>query len=141
MLNMIVTKPWENPECTGINRLPGRASLIPFQDEGTALTRDRSRSRRFQLLNGTWEFLYLSRPEAVREDFVKPDGGGGVEWTAIEVPGNWTVQGFDRPHYTNVQMPFDDEPPTVPEENPTGVYRKTVSIPGNWKGRRIVIAR
>ncbi len=27
------------------------------------------------------------------------------------MPGNWTMQGWDKPHYTNVQMPFKNEPP------------------------------
>ena len=33
---------------------------------------------------------------------------------------------WDRPHYTNVQMPFPQRPPEVPDENPTGVYERTV---------------
>ena len=31
------------------------------------------------------------------------------------MPGLWTMQGFAAPQYTNVKMPFDDLPPTVPE--------------------------
>ena len=30
------------------------------------------------------------------------------------------------PQYTNVQMPFPGPPPHVPDDNPTGVYRRTV---------------
>ena len=138
MLNLTVSRPWENPECTGVNRLPARATLIPFQNEKAALTRDRGQSSRVRLLNGTWEFLYLPRPEAAPEDFAQPDCRAG-EWTTVDVPGNWTLQGFDRPHYTNVQMPFENEPPTVPEENPTGIYRKRMAIPRSWQGRRVVI--
>ena len=36
------------------------------------------------------------------------------------MPGLWTMQGFGRPHYTNVVMPFPDLPPNVPEQNETG---------------------
>ena len=32
-------------------------------------------------------------------------------------------------HYTNVQMPFSHQPPKVPEENPTGVYRTNFILP------------
>jgi beta-galactosidase len=36
-------------------------------------------------------------------------------------------------------MPFADEPPFVPEENPTGIYAKEFLVPEEWTGRRIVI--
>ena len=57
----------------------------------------------------------------------------------MPVPGNWTLHGtFDRPHYTNVQMPFPEEPPRVPEKNPTGCYRTTFEIPQvlEWAAHR-----
>ena len=46
---------------------------------------------------------------------------------------------FDKPHYTNVQMPFGGEPPHVPEANPTGIYERTFELPESWAGRRIVL--
>jgi beta-galactosidase len=46
---------------------------------------------------------------------------------------------WDRPHYTNVQMPFPERPPEVPAANPTGVYERSVIIPGAWAGRRVVL--
>ena len=35
---------------------------------------------------------------------------------------------WDKPHYTNVQMPFTGTPPWVPDENPTGVYRRDIML-------------
>ena len=55
------------------------------------------------------------------------------------VPGNWTMQGFGQPQYTNVQMPFLCQPPTVPDENPTGVYRRRFEAPAAWDGQRVVL--
>lgn len=55
------------------------------------------------------------------------------------MPGNWTVQGWDKPHYTNVQMPFKNTPPTVPDDNPTGVYRRVISVPKTWRKRRTLL--
>ena len=46
---------------------------------------------------------------------------------------------FDKPHYTNVQMPFAGTPPHVPEANPTGIYERTFELPESWAGRRIVL--
>jgi beta-galactosidase len=49
------------------------------------------------------------------------------------------MQGFDRPQYTNTTMPFEGPPPRVPDDNPTGVYRRRVTLPASWTGRRIVL--
>jgi beta-galactosidase len=80
-------------------------------------------------LDGQWAFTLLDRP----------DGSARVE-TEVEVPGCWTMQGVgDLPQYTNVQMPFAGPPPRVPDDNPTGVYRRSVDVPAAWDGRRIVL--
>ncbi|MDN4474185.1 glycoside hydrolase family 2 TIM barrel-domain containing protein [Demequina zhanjiangensis] len=70
------------------------------------------------VLDGTWEFQLLGNAsEALGE------------WTTAEVPSLWTVTSdIDRPHYTNVPMPFEGVPPMLPASNPTGVYRRTVSL-------------
>ena len=49
------------------------------------------------------------------------------------------MQGYDRPHYTNVVMPFPCAPPNVPEENPTGIFRRSFTVPRDWRRRRIVL--
>ena len=48
--------------------------------------------------------------------------------------GNW-----DKPHYTNVQMPFEGLPPEIPELNPTGIYEREFEVPADWAGRRVVL--
>lgn len=50
------------------------------------------------------------------------------------VPSNWQTHGFDRPIYTNVIYPFPLDPPHIPEDNPTGCYRKCFQIPKEWQG-------
>ena len=81
-------------------------------------------------LDGQWRFARRDRPDQVLDaDLV----GATAEWSEVEVPGCWTMQGFDSPHYTNVQMPFAGPPPNVPDANPTGVYRRTVTVPATWR--------
>ncbi|MCC5834929.1 MAG: DUF4981 domain-containing protein [Opitutales bacterium] len=116
---------WQNPELTQINRLPARAD---FQ---AAKGKDRLD------LNGEWDFRMADSPEAVEPDWIR--GAGRGKWRKLPVPSNWTMQGYGKPHYTNVQMPFEAEPPSVPAENPTGVYRKRFEIPDDWAGRRIIL--
>ena len=60
-------------------------------------------------------------------------------WAELPVPSNWTMHGYDRPQYTNVQMPFAGAPPNVPVDNPTGLYRRTFEVPADWAGRRVVL--
>jgi beta-galactosidase len=100
---------WERPELTSRNRLPPSASL----------------RRPTTSLSGRWDFALLPRPEAAVD-----------EWSTIEVPGLWTMQGFAPPQYTNVVMPFDERPPRVPDENPTGIYRRRFTRP---PGERVVL--
>ena len=131
-------KTWMTPECISINRLPMRATLYPFPTAGEARKAAREDSPWFQLLDGQWEFRMAARPEAVTAEDVAWDTDRR-EWDTVAVPGNWTLQGYGHPHYTNSQMPFPDEPPFVPDENPTGIYSTRVHIPAAWAGRRVVI--
>jgi beta-galactosidase len=131
-------KSWIAPECLSINRLPMRATIYPFPSAQIARSLDREKTPWFQLLNGRWQFKAVERPEAVALIDVAADCDRS-SWDSVEVPGNWTLQGYGAPHYTNVQMPFSDEPPFVPEDNLTGIYAKEFSVPSHWEGRRIVI--
>lgn len=98
----------------------------------------REESPWFYLLNGDWSFAMAPRPEAAPERFPQPEFDDG-DWATIPVPSNWTQHGYGRPHYTNVQMPFPHEPPQVPEDNPTGLYRRRFRLPEGWTGRRVVL--
>lgn len=112
---------WARPEITSFGRLPAATYLA----RPSALA-----------LDGEWAFALRARPEDVRrEDLTTPADG----WAHVEVPGCFTMQGFGSPQYTNVQMPFPGPPPHIPEENPTGVYRRRVQIPPGWAGQRVVL--
>jgi beta-galactosidase len=130
------TRTWAHPETVQIGRLPARASLVPYPDADSA--KDREASPFVLLLNGDWRFVLVDRPEAIPEDFAAP-GFDDTAWPSLPVPSNWTMHGFDRPHYTNVQMPFDCAPPNVPDDNPTGLYRRSFTLPEGWNGRRVVL--
>ncbi|MFJ8194020.1 glycoside hydrolase family 2 TIM barrel-domain containing protein [Streptomyces sp. NPDC096094] len=74
-------------------------------------------------LDGEWEFRLLP----------------SRHWKTVTVPELWTMrEDTDRPHYTNVVMPFDEVPPQVPTNNPTGVYRRTVDLDAVAGGRTIL---
>jgi beta-galactosidase len=145
-------KPWESPELSGEGRLPMRSPLLPYPSAEAAraaasagsLRRERGEAATpWRLgLDGSWRFALAENPEAV------PRGEGGFAdpgfdetgWGSIRVPGTWTLQGYDKPHYTNVVMPFGNVPPSAPAaHNPTGLYRVPFVLPASWLGRRVVL--
>ena len=135
-------KSWIAPELIQVNRLPSRATAYPFPSEKLAQAGVREDSPWYLPLNGEWDFQLFEMPEQATSDFIQPafTPSAGAGWRKIPVPSNWTVQNtFDKPHYTNVQMPFPEEPPQVPEKNPTGCYRTTLDLPQSWSGRRVVL--
>ncbi|POR02199.1 hypothetical protein AU468_06305 [Alkalispirochaeta sphaeroplastigenens] len=130
MIDLETLRPWARPEFTGLGRLPGRPALIP---------RDRIS------LDGTWEFALFGTPREALERagaiLLTRDGRGShdsLEGT-IPVPSNWTRQGFDKPHYTNIAMPWQEPPPHLPEKNPCGLYQRSLSVPREWEGQRMVL--
>lgn len=103
-----------------------------FQDE-TIFERNRLPPRAYftshhsVLLNGRWNFHYAASPSLAplnTEELFEP--------SSINVPGHWQLQGYGKPHYTNVQYPFPVDPPHVPSENPTGTYERDFRVPRKW---------
>ena len=84
------------------------------------------------LLDGDWRFSFFGAPELVPEEWLNEDL---PDSTLIRVPGNWQLQGFDRPIYTNIKYPFPCDPPRVPAENPTGCYSREFELSADWLAR------
>lgn len=97
-------------------------------------------------LNGTWDFKWSESPAGRPIDFYKPDASV-AGWSKIQVPGNWQTQGFGTKVYVNERYEFDGKfydfkknPPLVPEEhNEVGCYRRSFTIPADWRDRRTVL--
>jgi beta-galactosidase len=82
-------------------------------------------------LSGQWAFRLASGLDDLTPSF----GAADVDtsgWGSIGVPGHWQLQGRGKPAYTNVRYPFPVDPPHVPDENPTGEYRTSFSLPSSW---------
>ena len=131
---------WENPQVVGINKLQAHATGAPYADQATALKQESSASPWLRDLNGDWDFTLVANPDVVPDGFWNSDYESG-DWDTIPVPSNWTMQGFDKPIYTNVQMPIPNTPPFVPQDdNPTGLYRRSFEVPAEWDGRKIILS-
>ncbi|MEW6229421.1 MAG: sugar-binding domain-containing protein, partial [Bacillota bacterium] len=129
---------WENPGLLARNREPAHATLLPFADAETARRGARDDSPYIKLLNGNWRFTYARSPAAAPHGFQAPDYDDAA-WETIPVPSNWQMHGYGRPNYTNIAYPFPVDPPFVPDENPTGSYRRPFTIPEAWQGRRVFL--
>ncbi|MEY9871983.1 beta-galactosidase [Streptacidiphilus sp. MAP12-33] len=119
---------------------PGRGAVPP---------RACGRSSAPQLsLDGLWQFRL--HPDATAAD---TDNHGGDDfatepfgpdsatdpaaaatrgWSELPVPAHWQLHGHGAPAYTNVSYPFPVDPPFVPDENPTGEYRRAFDLPADW---------
>ncbi|WP_317845717.1 sugar-binding domain-containing protein [Bacillus sp. S3] len=135
---MIKRNDWENIAVLHKNRLPERAYFLSFSDERSALTYDRGNSQGFKLLNGSWKFHYAETPTLAPENFHQ-DHFDVSDWDELVVPSHWQMNGYGKPHYTNVVYPFPVDPPYVPTENPTGSYRRNFYIPAQWLQQKIIL--
>lgn len=144
-----------NINVTNINREASHSPWGAYENENQALSCERTVSRWCKCLDGDWKFNIYPSPEEVvpfwQQDFDHAD------WKDIKVPGNWEMQGFSDPIYTNVSYPwslkkagshvihpFADEnatynPPFIPDENPTGCYFRSFVLDEDWLTRDIFI--
>ena len=132
---------WENPDVNGINK--ERPHSYSF------LTDKKAENPNILSLNGIWKFRYSPDPQSRPVDFFQ-DGFSTEKWENILVPGNWELQGFGTPIYTNISYPFKADPPRVmseprsnftsfKERNPVGSYCTTFIIPENWTNKQVFI--
>ena len=128
---------WEQPEVFAINKLPSRATLTPYATAEAALERGESSLTRS--IGGEWKFCWTATPAERPESFWATEYDD-TTWGTMPVPGNWEVEGYGVPIYTNVTYPYPLNPPFIPhEDNPTGCYRHLFEMPTEWEGRRIIL--
>ena len=134
---------WQMPELPSLRKLPARSTFWPFSNEHGAARRGAEHSTQVRSLNGNWQFAMFDSPREVTDAALI-----AAEWNTLAVPGNWTMQmrqsawsgeSFSKPHYTNIQMPFPESFPHLPEAIATGVYRTSMTVPQDWAGQRVVL--
>ncbi len=111
----------EDPQSLHIGTLPDHAYFIPFA-KGQDAFAERETSRRFELLNGDWDFDYFESIIDMPDDFLPQKDS-----VKMPVPSNWQLHGFDKAQYTNVCYPIPYDPPYVPDDIPVGVYGRDYS--------------
>ena len=129
------TSDWENHGVFGINKRAAYAHSFPFRDKGLRV----EQSPYYSSLNGDWDFKWSINPAQRPERFYEP-GFSTKHWDKIPVPSDWQMQGYGTPIYTNVNYPFEANPPFIPHEyNPVGSYVTHFEVPEAWKGEKVIL--
>lgn len=133
-------KPWEDPQVSGINRLPAKATSVSYEGLEIAKKGDRKASSRYKSLNGDWKFSWSEVPEKAPKNFYDINFNSD-NWKTIPVPANWELHGYGTAIYTNITYPFIPvEPPFTPEmDNPTGCYLTSFNVPSEWNDMQITL--
>ncbi|WP_430973757.1 glycoside hydrolase family 2 TIM barrel-domain containing protein [Sunxiuqinia rutila] len=138
---------WENPQIVGINKENTTATFSSYSKVQDALTFRHADSE--LTLNGKWKFNWVANSDERQVDFYK--NNFDVEaWNEIMVPGNWQMQGFGLPIYTNIKYPFKKEQPKVTAiplteytsfelRNPVGSYKRTFHITDEWIDKELFV--
>lgn len=132
---------WQDVQVVAVNKEYPRSSFMTYENRANALTGKFEKSKYYQLLNGTWKFYFVDSYKNLPANITDPSVST-ADWTDIKVPGNWEVQGHGVAIYTNHGYEFqprNPQPPTLPEANPVGVYRRDIDIPADWDGRDIYL--
>ncbi len=125
---------WEDQSILQINREPARAN---FHHAGEIS------------LNGEWKFNWTLTPDEQPDGFWQTDFNDS-SWKTFPVPADWEMNGYGTPIYSSSGYTFKINPPyvmTTPKEsytayverNPTGVYRRTFTIPAEWQDKEVFI--
>jgi len=132
---------WENPAVNSINKETPHVFSFLYEDKAN--------NPMVKSLNGIWKFKWSPDPGSRPAGFYAP-GYSTENWDNILVPGNWELQGFGTPVYTNFTYPFKPALPKVtaiPDEkftsfaqrNPVGSYCSTFTIPQSWNNKQVFI--
>jgi beta-galactosidase len=132
---------WENPAVNAINKEKPHAYGF--------LASEKANNPAVLSLNGTWKFKWSPDPQSRPLDFYA-ENYSKENWDNILVPGNWEMQGFGTPIYTNITYPFKRNAPKVTskpesyftsyiERNPVGSYSTSFTIPESWNNKQVFI--
>ena len=132
----------EDLDVNELNRLPLHTTFFAYENEALALQGDRTKSKNFLSLHGTWKFNWVENRDQRPADFFEPNLDDS-SWGTIPVPGIWEMNGYGDPIYVNPgfawKTHFDGKPPRVPvKDNHVGSYRRSFTIPADWNGKQVI---
>ncbi len=137
---------WENLAVNSRNREPARTYAMPLASEDAAFTDAIEPDTPYKVsLNGIWKISWAGNPELRVKDFYRTDYQD-ADWLTIDVPSCVEMRGFGSPGYVNIKYPHKMEWPFIKDRqsgkadyNPVSSYRRTFTVPADWKGREVFL--
>ena len=132
---------WLDPNTNRVGTETLRSSFFAFETRDLARTGDKSQSQRFLSAEGKWKFNFVKDHDKAPKDFFSPKFDDS-SWTEFPVPGLFELNGYGDRIYKNAgyawSTQFQNRPGFVEEKNNyTGSYRRSFSIPADWKGQQV----
>lgn len=155
---------WQSPDSVAVNKLQPHAWFFSFRNIEEARKVLPENSSYWKSLDGMWKFHWAPNPEERPKDFFRTDYDVS-KWDDIKVPMSWNMAGLQRdgknkygdPLYSNQRVIFQHSwqpmndwkggvmrtPPknwmTYRNRNEVGSYRRTFTVPADWKGQEIYL--
>ena len=155
---------WQSPDSVAVNKQQPHAWFFSFRNIDEARKVLPENSSYWKSLDGMWKFHWAPNPDERPKDFFRTDYDVS-KWDDIKVPMNWNMAGLQRngknkygdPLYSNQRVIFQHSwqpmndwkggvmrtPPkdwmTYRNRNEVGSYRRTFSVPADWKGLEIYL--
>ena len=155
---------WNNPEKLAYNKEQPHAWFFSFKDTEEARKVLPENSSYLLSLDGTWKFHWAPNPDERPAKFFE-EGFSTDAWDEVTVPMSWNMYGVGKdrslkygvPIYVNQPVIFQHKvavddwkggvmrtPPehwtTYKYRNEVGSYKRTFTVPADWKGREIFIS-
>ena len=155
---------WQSPDSVAVNKQQPHAWFFSFRNIEEARKVLPENSSYWKSLDGMWKFHWAPNPDERPKDFFRTDYDVS-KWDDIKVPMNWNMAGLQRdgknkygdPLYSNQRVIFQHSwqpmndwkggvmrtPPkdwmTYRNRNEVGSYRRTFTVPADWKGQEIYL--
>lgn len=155
---------WQSPDSVAVNKLQPHAWFFSFRNIDEARKVLPENSSYWKSLDGMWKFHWAPNPDERPKEFFRTDYDVS-KWNDITVPMSWNMAGLQRdgknkygdPLYSNQRVIFQHSwqpmndwkggvmrtPPkdwmTYRNRNEVGSYRRTFSVPADWKGQEIYL--
>ena len=155
---------WQSPDSVAVNKLQPHAWFFSFRNIEEARKVLPENSSYWKSLDGMWKFHWAPNPDERPKDFYRTDYDVS-KWDDIKVPVSWNMAGLQRngknkygdPLYSNQRVIFQHSwqpmndwkggvmrtPPkdwmTYRNRNEVGSYRRTFTVPADWKGQEIYL--
>lgn len=145
--------PWRDHNVFTVGTLGHHCRQIPYPDAPEAIQGIRAlgkagkdpfeHSSYYQSLNGQWKFSWTDNATKRPLDFYRPDFDD-APWKEIPVPSCLERLGYGNPYHTsfsaNRVIEGVDRVSEFPDKlNPVGSYRKTFTLPDDWRGREVIL--